>query len=193
MPRVSTYINCSRNTEAAFNFYRRVFGTEFNGPIARFGDMATDPSRPPLSDADKNLVMHVELPILGGHILMGTDAPESMGFRLLIGNNMYVNLEPDSRAHTMQLFNALSQGGKIEMGLADMPWGGYFGCLAYQAHAFLLRELGAAKTSVILYLGPVYAALAAWLLLGETLYWYHWVGAAMVLPGVFLSSRTKAK
>ena len=66
------------------------------------------------------------------------------------------------------------------------------GFLAYQAHAYLLRELGAAKTSVILYLGPVYAALAAWLLLDEALYWYHWVGAAMVLPGVFLSSRTSA-
>ena len=67
------------------------------------------------------------------------------------------------------------------------------GFLAYQSHAFLLRELGAAKTSVILYLGPVYAALAAWLLLGEALYWYHWLGAALVLPGVYLSSRADRK
>jgi PhnB protein len=31
-----------------------------------------------LPEDDKNLVMHVELQILGGHLLMGTDAPESM-------------------------------------------------------------------------------------------------------------------
>ena len=67
------------------------------------------------------------------------------------------------------------------------------GFLAYQSHAFLLRELGAAKTSVTLYLGPVYAALAAWILLGESLYWYHYLGAALVLPGVFLTSRPSRK
>lgn len=66
------------------------------------------------------------------------------------------------------------------------------GFLAYQSHAFLLRELGAAKTSALLYLSPVYAALAAWLILGESLYWYHWLGAALVLPGVYLSSRAGA-
>lgn len=75
----------------------------------------------------KNLVMHVELPILGGHILMGTDAPESMGFKVKFGNNVYINLEPDTRAETDKLFAALSAGGKIEMPLQEMFWGGYFG------------------------------------------------------------------
>jgi PhnB protein len=80
-----------------------------------------------LSEADKNLVMHVGLPILGGHLLMGTDAPESMGFSVKMGNNSYICLSPDSRAETKRLFDALSAGGKVDMELQDMFWGSYFG------------------------------------------------------------------
>jgi PhnB protein len=129
MARVSTYLNFTRSTEEAFNFYKSVFKTEFSGPIARFKDIPPDPSQPALADADKNLVMHVELPILGGHVLMGTDAPESMGFTLTPGNNMFLNLEPDSRGETDRLFKALSEGGKVDMPLQEMFWGGYFGSM----------------------------------------------------------------
>jgi PhnB protein len=76
---------------------------------------------------DENLIMHVELAITGGHVIMGTDAPESMGFNVKQGNNMYINLEPDTRAETQRLFKALSAGGKVEMELQDMFWGAYFG------------------------------------------------------------------
>jgi PhnB protein len=130
MSRVSTYLNFPRTTEDAFSFYKSVFNTEFLAPIARFSDMPENRGQPPLADADKNLVMHVELPILGGHVLMGTDASESMGFTVIQGNNMYINLEPDTRAETDRLFNALSDGGKVEMTLQEMFWGGYFGSLA---------------------------------------------------------------
>ena len=82
MARVSTYLNFPRSTEEAFLFYKSVFKSEFTKPIMRFGDIPSHPDQPPLAEADKNLVIHVELPILGGHVLMGTDAPESMGFTL---------------------------------------------------------------------------------------------------------------
>ena len=131
MPRVSTYLNFPRSTEAAFLFYKGVFGTEFAGPVMRFGDMPPNPEHP-LPEADRNLVMHVELPILGGHVLMGTDAPESMGFTLTPGNNVHINLEPDSRAETDRLFGALAVGGKVGMALQDMFWGAYFGSLTDQ-------------------------------------------------------------
>src|SRR5690606_4226561 len=87
MARVSTYLNFPRSTEEAFVYYKSVFGTEFVAPIARFKDMPPAPDQPPLADADQDLVMHVELPILGGHMLMGTDAPQSMGFTVTPGNN----------------------------------------------------------------------------------------------------------
>ena len=114
MPRVSTYLNFSRSTEKAFVFYQSVFGREFAGPIHRLAQFLRRQDSP-LAESDKNLVMHIELPILGGHVLMGTDAPESMGFSLTQGNNVYINIEPDTRAETDKLFNALSVNGKAEM------------------------------------------------------------------------------
>jgi PhnB protein len=127
MAKVSTYLNFTRNTEEAFNFYKSVFGSDFLGDIARFGDIPPSDDMPPIPEADKNLVMHIALPILGGHVLMGTDAPESMGFRINHGNNVYINLEPDTREETRRLFDALAAGGKIEQELQDMFWGDYYG------------------------------------------------------------------
>src|SRR5882724_10654781 len=129
MARVSTYLNFARSTEQAFLFYKSVFGGEFVAPIHRFGDIPAHPGQPPMAEADKNLVMHIELPILAGHVLMGTDAPESMGFTVTTGNNVYINLEPDSRSETDRLFAALAEGGEVEMALQEMFWGGYFGSL----------------------------------------------------------------
>jgi PhnB protein len=128
MARTSTYLNFGRNTEEAFLFYKSVFGTEFLGPIARMGEIGN----PTLAETDKNLVMNVALPIVGGHVLMGTDAPESMGFQLTQGNNLHINLEPDSLEETKQLFAALAQGGKIGMPLEKMFWGAFFGSLTDQ-------------------------------------------------------------
>jgi PhnB protein len=128
MARTSTYLNFVRNTEEAFNFYRSVFGGEFStGRMARFGDIPPSDNMPPTAEADKNLVMHVELAITGGHILMGSDAPEPMGKKLIFGNNIHLNLEPDTRVETKRLFDALSAGGKVTMELQDMFWGAYFG------------------------------------------------------------------
>ena len=127
MARVSTYLNFPRHTEEAFNFYRSVFGGEFIGGINRFSDIPPTDGAPPLAEGDKNLVMHIALPILGGHMLMGTDAPESMGFTVNFGNNIYINLEPDTREETKKLFDGLSAGGKVTMDLQDMFWGDYFG------------------------------------------------------------------
>jgi PhnB protein len=62
-------------------------------------------------------------------MLMGTDAPESMGFNLTRGNNVHINLEPDTRGETDQLFRRLSEGGKVETPLQVMFWGDYFGSL----------------------------------------------------------------
>jgi PhnB protein len=129
MATVSTYLNFERGTEEAFNFYRSVFGGEFAGGISRFKDIPPSENAPALPDAERNLVMHVALPILGGHLLMGSDAPDSMGFRLTNGNNVYIMLQPDTRDETKKLFNALAEGGTIEAGLKEMFWGDYYGSL----------------------------------------------------------------
>ncbi|MCE5346711.1 MAG: VOC family protein [Bacteroidales bacterium] len=128
MAHTGTYLNFQRNTEEAFNFYKSVFGGDFvDGKINRFSDIPPMEGMPPLAEEDKNLVMHVSLPILGGHLLMGTDAPESMGFKVNFGNNVYISLNPDTREETKRLFKALSEGGIIEQELQDMFWGDYYG------------------------------------------------------------------
>ena len=130
MASVSTYLNFTNSTEEAFNFYKTVFGHEFDGDgISRMGDVPPQEGQPPMSAADKNLVMHVSLETIAGHRIMGTDAPESMGFTLNQGNNMYINLQPDTKEEADQLFKALSEGGKVEQELQDMFWGDYFGSL----------------------------------------------------------------
>lgn len=129
MATVSTYLNFARATEEAFQFYRSVFGGEFEGGIHRFRDVPPMPGQPPLPEADRDLVMHVSLPILGGHRLMGTDAPASMGFQVNPGNNVYISLHPDTRDETHRLFDALSAGGRVEQPLQEMFWGDYYGSL----------------------------------------------------------------
>ncbi len=63
------------------------------------------------------------------------------------------------------------------------------GVMSYGAYSYLQRELGASRTAMMLYLAPVYGALLAWGLLGEVPGWYHAVGAAMILPSIWLASR----
>jgi PhnB protein len=112
-------------------FYKEVFGTEFEGGgFVRFSDMPPMEGQPSLQEADKKLIMHVSLPILGGHRLMGTDAPESMGFRVTPGNNVYILLSPDTRSELDELFAALSKGGKVETPPQEMFWGDYYASCA---------------------------------------------------------------
>ncbi len=131
MARVSTYLNFVGKTEEAFLFYRDVFQTEFletmGVAIMKIKDAPADPNMPPMSEADLNCVMHVELPITAGHVLMGTDFLESMGQMRSLGNNVSINLEPDTREETARLFDLLSVDGSEVMPLEDMFWGALFG------------------------------------------------------------------
>lgn len=128
MAQTSTYLNFSGTTEAAFNFYKSVFGTEFASGIMRHRDVPVPEGHPGPSDELKDLVINVQLPILGGHLLMGADVPEEMG-PLTQGNNVSIVLMPDTRAEADRLFTALSEGGTVEMPLAEMFWGDYYGQL----------------------------------------------------------------
>lgn len=127
MSRVSTYLNFGGTTEEAFDFYRAAFGTELVAAVTRMGDVPAPPGAPELSAAERRLVAHVELPILAGHVLMGTDLLESMGQQLRVGNNVTICLEPDTVAETDRLYAALSEGGSESTGLQQMPWA-YWGC-----------------------------------------------------------------
>jgi PhnB protein len=123
MALLNPYLNFLGNTEEAFNFYKSVFGGEFTN-VSRFKDT---PEGDKLSASDANKIMHISLPIGKGNTLMGTDSLESMGHKLNVGDNMMLSLETENKAETEKLFNGLSAGGKVEVPLADMFWGAYFG------------------------------------------------------------------
>ena len=125
MARVSTYLNFQGPTVEAFAFYAKTFGTEVT-MLSRYSDMpASGPGELPAEE--RNLVMHAELPIFGGHVLMATDMLGSMGQQTRIGNNTTLCLDVDSRDEADQLYGALSEGGSESVPMADMPWGAYWG------------------------------------------------------------------
>ena len=124
MARVSTYLNFQGDTEEAFTVYRDLFGTEFVGPIIRFGDM-TMPGGPELSPEEANGIMHMEVEIAGGHVLMATDMLASMGMERRIGNNTTIMVEVDTNEEVDRLFAGLAAG--VEESAPSMqPWGSYW-------------------------------------------------------------------
>ncbi|MCX7986816.1 MAG: VOC family protein, partial [Bacteroidales bacterium] len=129
MAKTNIYLNFNGNAEEAFNFYKSVFKTDWAAPIMRMGDLPEQNGMPKLSDAEKKLVMHVALPILGGTVIMGTDILESMGHKLVIGNNITISLEPDSKEEADRLFGLLSQGSNEHVAPHDEFWGYWGVCL----------------------------------------------------------------
>ncbi|HUN35610.1 MAG TPA: VOC family protein [Trebonia sp.] len=124
MAEVSTYLNFMGQAEEAFAFYARTFGTEVTA-LSRFSDLP--PGSGELSADERNLVLHAELPILGGHVLMATDMLRSMGQETRVGNNTTLCLNVDSKEEADRLYCALSEGGSEGSPMADMPWGFYWG------------------------------------------------------------------
>ena len=62
---------------------------------------------------------------------------------------------------------------------------------AYWIYGWAQKILGASRVAVALYLGPLYAAVTGWIMLGEAPGWHHAVGAALILPGVFFVTGAK--
>jgi PhnB protein len=120
--KLNPYLNFDGNAEEAFKFYQSVFGGELF--LQRMSDA---PGTESLPENEKNRVMHVSNALGDGQFLMASDCVPSMGHVLHVGNNNYISVSPDSRKEADRLFNGLSAGGKVEMPLADMFWGDYFG------------------------------------------------------------------
>jgi len=123
MAQINPHINFNGNAEEAFNFYKSVFGGDFV-MISRFKDLSSPEF--PIEEKDANKIMHIALPV-GENILMANDVPESMGTVNENENRSKISIRAQSKEEADKLFNGLSDGGKIEMPIADSPWGSYFG------------------------------------------------------------------
>ncbi len=123
MASVATYLNFDGDCLEAFEYYRSVFGGEFVGGVMRMGEVPDSPDSPPVDPAEADRIMHVDLEIVGGHHIMGSDTSPSMGHVLRPGNNTYINLLVDSEEEVRDLFARLSEGGEVEMPPSPMFWG----------------------------------------------------------------------
>ena len=125
MAQINPHVNFNGNAEEAFTFYKSVFGGEF-GKIIRFKDLASAEFQ--VSKQEENKIMHIELPIGEGSMLMANDVPEIMGKTNENENRSKIVITAESKKEADKLFNGLSAGGEIEGPIGDSPWGSYFGC-----------------------------------------------------------------
>lgn len=126
MATINIYLHSEGNTEEAFNFYKSVFGGEFDA-FLRYREMCDDSGLGRLSEDEKEKIMHVALPIGKENVLMGADTLKSMCQEINTGNNFSISISTASREETERIFNGLSEGGKITMPLAKTFWSEYFG------------------------------------------------------------------
>ena len=66
------------------------------------------------------------MPISDGIVIMASDSIQGLGPALSVGNNVTVAVGSDSREEVDRLFAKLSEGGEVQMPMADAFWGGYF-------------------------------------------------------------------
>lgn len=134
--QLNHYLNFQGQTEAAFNFYKSIFGGDFSF-IKRFGELPAQEGVT-LSAQEQNYILHVSLPINAFTVLMGSDISEQFcvqtNTQYIQGNNHYIsiNLEQGEAAEAQYLFDALSQNGQIEMPLDKTFWGALYGAFTDQ-------------------------------------------------------------
>lgn len=127
MTVINPYLTFNGTCEEAFNFYKSVFGGDFSFND-KFKNMPDNPDFP-VSEEEKEKIMHIALPISDETILMGSDSSDSFGQATVQGNNFSISINTDSVDEAKRIFNELSEGGKVKMPLEKTFWQAYFGML----------------------------------------------------------------
>jgi drug/metabolite transporter (DMT)-like permease len=99
------------------------------------------------------------------------------GVIVLLPFSLWELLQPDHPVWTVQATVLVVAAGLLP------------GIGAYWAYGFSQKVLGASRVAASMYLGPLYGGLAAWLVLGEAMGWHHVMGAALILPGIYMASK----
>jgi PhnB protein len=121
--QIQPYLFFDGRCEEALDFYRRALGAEIT-MLMRFKD---SPEKPPATaPGTENKVMHASFRI-GETMLMASDGrnqgkPSFQGFAL--------SLTPKSEGEAARLFNALADGGQVQMPLAKTFFSPHFGMVA---------------------------------------------------------------
>ncbi|MFQ1045485.1 VOC family protein [Acinetobacter variabilis] len=134
--RLNHYLNFQGETEAAFTFYRSVFGGKFSS-LTRYGDTPGQQGID-LSDEEKNLILHISLPINEYTELMGSDINDKLCTEntpaFSKGTNHYIAiiLSASEQDEAKRLYEALSVNGQIEMPLEKTFWGALYSAFTDQ-------------------------------------------------------------
>jgi PhnB protein len=112
------YLMFGGNCREAFTRYQEIFGGEL--VLLSMSDM---PSDQPVPADQADLIMHAALRI-DGHLLMASDDP-SGNFHGVQG--IHVNYTVADIAEAERVFEALADGGKVTMPLAETFWSPRFG------------------------------------------------------------------
>jgi PhnB protein len=120
MRRATPYLNFPGTAEEAFAFYRSVFGGEYSN-LVRYRDMGM------ADDDEGDLVAHVSLPIADDTELMGSDVSRAQAQGLRVGDNVQIHLAATDAAEARRVFEALADGGAVEMPLERTSWSDLFG------------------------------------------------------------------
>lgn len=119
---IHPYLSFCGNCREAINFYHQAFETD-PPRLMTFGDSPAAEDLP-LTDADKNRVMHGEIVIAGSRIMVSDAAKDA---NITPGNNISFALTASDEEKLRNWFSALSQGGKVEMEPVETPWSRFYG------------------------------------------------------------------
>ncbi len=122
--KIEPYLFFHGRCEEALNFYKRCLGGDFQ--VNRFAGSPMENQ----VDADyKDKIMHASF-VSGDVEFMASDGrqgPQPDG-----DDDIALSLETKDDSEGRRVFDALAQGGSVEMPLADAFWGGKFGSLTDQ-------------------------------------------------------------
>jgi PhnB protein len=117
---LSPYLGFAGNAREAMEFYRSVFGGELETSTYADFQASEDP-------ADQDRLMHSQLTLPNGLLLMASDSPSAM--EASTGSRIQIALFGEDDAELSAWFAALAEGGEATMPLTDSPWGDRFGML----------------------------------------------------------------
>lgn len=126
MTTVNIYLTFDGNCEEAFEFYKSVFGGDFQY-VGKYEVMPSQKDLPFINDHEKDKIMHITLPISKETMLMGNDRLEASGLPIAGNDNFAISVKTDSQEEADRLFDKLSKGGRVTMPMQEVFWGSYYG------------------------------------------------------------------
>lgn len=113
------YLNFGGNAREAFTTYQQILGGQLD--ILGMGDIPDADETPEGMDG---MVMHAALMMDDGGLLMGSDAPLGEWDGI---TGAYVNYTLPDAGEAKRVFDALAEGGEVEMALGETFWSPGFG------------------------------------------------------------------